>query len=344
MADAYSIRESLQGALQDFVRGSGFTCVHLEAMIREFVSFLASYREEDTPLFPEVFVFTSPDGLKALAPSSDQMTLGKEDLDAEAVVTILKNCAPLAKDGWAIFVVKENGQLRYGVFRSIRHSLATVAVESMCDLGKDLPVILVRNRGHLTVELRNTNGEFFTVSLTTTPAKGSTLEKHVSSFVEAATASLENAERFKQYFHRLLTEILQRCHGTLLAVIPCSLDKENLGSLQDGVWPEPPLKLHNLYTEAMSTNTAEAVANLHAAEILLTGMINSDGVVVFNSKGAVVAFHVFLQPQEKERNSLSDEGGGRRRTYELMKLRLKAGFAAVFFRSHDGDTKCEVSQ
>jgi hypothetical protein len=50
--------------------------VHTEGMIREIVSLLASYREEDLPLFPEVFVFASPDGLKALAPSSGQITIG----------------------------------------------------------------------------------------------------------------------------------------------------------------------------------------------------------------------------------------------------------------------------
>lgn len=66
---AYSIRHSLQGALEDFVRASGFSCVHLEGLIREFVGMLAAYREEDTPLYPEVFVFASQDGLTALAPS-----------------------------------------------------------------------------------------------------------------------------------------------------------------------------------------------------------------------------------------------------------------------------------
>jgi len=71
----YSIRESLQGALHDFVRSSGFENVHLEEMIREFVGLLAAYREEDLPLFPEVYLFSSPNGLTALAPSTTRITL-----------------------------------------------------------------------------------------------------------------------------------------------------------------------------------------------------------------------------------------------------------------------------
>ena len=46
LPDAYSIRQSLQGALQDFIRTSGFTDTRLEEVVRELVGMLASYREE----------------------------------------------------------------------------------------------------------------------------------------------------------------------------------------------------------------------------------------------------------------------------------------------------------
>jgi hypothetical protein len=128
---AYSIRESLQGALSDFVRSAGFSCIHLEALIREFVGLLAAYREEGILLFPEVFVFGSNECLAALAPGSYQITLGSPALQGESAEVILKNCATLAVHGWGVFVVKEEGALRYGLFRSMRHSLATAAEESM---------------------------------------------------------------------------------------------------------------------------------------------------------------------------------------------------------------------
>ena len=49
-------------------------------------------------------------------------------------------------NGWAVFVVKETDRFRYGLFRSVRHSLSTGAEESMIGLGKEVPVLLLRNR------------------------------------------------------------------------------------------------------------------------------------------------------------------------------------------------------
>ena len=186
----YSIRVSLQGALQDYVRNSGFECVHLEDIIREVVGLVASYREEDVPLFPEVYVFASQNGLAALAPGDSQLTIDTVPLTTDSAPTIMKHCAALAIRGWVIFVVKEDNQLRYGLFRSMRHSYATSAEEAMRGLGKDYPIVLIRNRGHLVVELSSTADLSFTVALTTAVARPSQLEKDVATFVQAASADI----------------------------------------------------------------------------------------------------------------------------------------------------------
>lgn len=112
MADAYSIRDSLQGALHDFVRDAGFASVEIEEIIRELVGLLAAYREEDVPLFPEVFVFASPEGLKALAPSLQPLYMGVTSLAANSAEIVIKNCGRLAEHGWAIFLVKDTDQIR----------------------------------------------------------------------------------------------------------------------------------------------------------------------------------------------------------------------------------------
>jgi hypothetical protein len=305
---------------------------------------LASYREEDVPLFPEVFVFASPEGLKALAPSSQQTTIGTLPLAAESAATILKNCAPLAKGGWAIFAVKENEEIRYGLFRSMLHSLSTAAEESMGGLGEGIPVILVRNRGHFVVDLRTTTNKHFTATLKTTPAEPSPLDKHVEAFSKAACSDIPESRVFQSYLRRLITAILQDCHGTLLAVIEPLKSGKPHASLKDGVWPTPALTLSDLHARARSARTSDALADLIAAETLLRGMVNSDGLVVFGSDGTVLAYHVFLKPSSTERGQISEEGGGRRRTYELMRQRLKSRFKAVLMRSQDGGTKCEVSK
>lgn len=340
MDGAYSIRHSLQGALEDFVRGSGFTCVYLEGLIREFVGLLAAYREEGAALFPEVFVFASQDGLTALAPSGYHLTVGYAVLSADSAPGILKNCATLAANGWAVFVVKEGDRIRYGLFRSVRHSYATAAEESMSDLGKESPIILIRNRGHFVVELYSTVASRFTVALTTTPAQASPLESHVSKFVDVAGGH-SCAPGFAAYLKRLLTSILQDCHGALLAVIDSPSIDSKEPTLTDGVWTSPSIPLSELHSNAVASGSAEALAALQGAETLIAGMIDSDGVVVFGTDGSVLAFRVFLKADEKERTAIPEKGGGRRRTFELMKMRLGTVFKAVFFRSQDGETMCE---
>ena len=329
--------------LADYVRNSGFADIHVEELVRELVGILATYREEGSPLFPEVFVFDSAAGLTALAPSTGVISVNRVVLNGDSAKTIVKDCATIANRGWAIFAVKDGEAVRYGLFRSLRHSLATSAEESMCGLGQGVPVIMIRNRGQLVVELRNTNGERFTAALTTTPAQPSPLEGHVEKFVTAVIAKVEDSEQLKSYLVRVLTDALQNCHGTLMAVIDVPEAAVRPESLTDGTWPDPPINLSELFRAAKG-NDAVAHADLVAAETLMRGMINSDGVVVFGSNGTILSYRVFLKPQQQEHAGLPEAGGGRRRTFELMKLRVPAVFKAVFFRSQDGVTGCERNE
>ena len=107
------------------------------------------------------------------------------------------------------------------------------------------------------------------------------------------------------------------------------------------MWPKQQINLLDLHRNAKASNSTDGLADLQAAESLLRGMINSDGIVLFGTDGTVLAYHVFVKPKDDEAMKLPDIGGGRRRTFELMKLRLPSIFKAVFFRSQDGATGCE---
>jgi hypothetical protein len=336
----YSIRQSLQGLLVDFLKESGITCPFLAEITRELVGLLAAYREEDTPLYPHVYVFDALDGLRALAPGAAYFTVGEAPLNCESAAKVVKNCAPLALGGWSIFVVKRGqDKVDYGLFRSSRHSLSISAEESIVGLGKSVPALLVKNSGHLSVELISSIGKRFYANLKTTLPQSSEAEVDVARFAAAATATLGENPEFQTYFRRLLLETVQSCHGTLLAVVD---EKKKPKGLKDGVWPNPALDFLQLHTIAVASKTADALADLNGVESLLTGMMNSDGVLVFSSNAKLLAYRVFLFATAKEKTSIPESGGGRRRTFELMKLRLNKPFRAVFFRSQDGETNCEA--
>lgn len=335
----YSIRESLHGALSDFARESGLEEIHLIEMIREFVWLLASYREEDSPLFPEVFVFANRRGLTTLTPGGFELPLGRVPLQSASSAAILKACAPLANGGWAVYVVRDGQNADFGLFRSLRHAYAMAAEESMYGLGLDEPVVLVRNRGHQTAELRNGTFRAFTATLTTAPASACALAQYARSFAEAAAARLAPPDRntFEVYLQRLVTDSLLRCHGALLAV---AANPRQNPALSDSVWLAKPVDLAALHAEAVKRRSADALANLTAAEVLFRGAMQSDGLALLTNDGKLLAFRVFLKPSTSEAR-VSGNGGGRRRAYEMMKRRLGRHFDAVLFRSQDGEVLFE---
>ena len=76
------------------------------------------------------------------------------------------------------------------------------------------------------------------------------------------------------------------------------------------------------YSQAHSSKDADSLSDLQATEALIEGMLNSDGVVVFGTNGTILAYRVILTSTNDEKVNLPDSGGGRRRTYELMKSRI----------------------
>ena len=56
----------------------------------------------------------------------------------------------------------------------------------MLGLEGGVPILLIRNRGHLVVELRNSKRGLFTATLRTVTATPSPLTEHIQRFAETA--------------------------------------------------------------------------------------------------------------------------------------------------------------
>lgn len=345
MLTAFSIRTPLQGELFDFLQRNQFTSPTAVSMVRDFTCMLAGYREEDVPLFPQVFVVTTSDAADWLMAGVQHVKLGETDVNDNTAAKILKDAAALAQNGWSIYVAPASkaNRVEYGVFRSRLHSLATSAEEMLISEGNLFPAILVRNRGHLVVELLSSKNDTFTATFSSASASPSGFAQQVTTFAEVASSDLaiEDQEKFRPYLSRLLNDTLLRCHGTLLAVHVAPASGRPPQSLNDGVWLHSPLDLATSHRTAVATNDASTLSTLQSIEHLLSGMISSDGVVVFGTHGTVLGFRIFLKPTAKEKKSLPEKGGGRRRTYALMKGRLGLELRAAFFRSQDGETDCD---
>ena len=177
-------------------------------------------------------------------------------------------------------------------------SSATGAEEAMLGLGNSQPVLLIRNRGHLTVDLLSTSGDQFTASLRTAVAQASLLQNHVEQFVASVAVAAREKDSFQPYLRRLIMELLQHCHGTLLAVIAPTEGRD--ASLSDGVWLERPISLSEAHEGALKSRTAEDLSRLQGCEALLRGMIDGDGIVGFSSDGCILGYRIFLKPDVNE--------------------------------------------
>jgi len=211
--------------------------------------------------------------------------------------------------------------------------------------GNQIAAVLIRNRGRLVVELRNAKNDTFTASFTSAPASDSQFVSHLEEFARAATSGIPEGDRekFHPYLTRLLADVLQHCHGTLMAVNVPPTDGKAPTGLEDGVWLANPVNLAGAHKIAATARDAASLASLQAAEALLTGMIGSDGVVIFGTNGMILGYRIFLKPTDDEKKALPDKGGGRRRTFALMQCRLGPNLKAAFIRSQDGDTECAVA-
>jgi hypothetical protein len=344
MAEVYSIRESLQGRLQTFVRGSGLESPFLEDLIRDLVVLLSAYREEDVPMFPAVYVGLTREDLSPILTTGKPVKIGQAPRTAGTANVILKDCAPLAKESWAIFVHLDGNVAHYGLFRASRHFLSTGADEVIADLGVSVKLLMLRNCGHQSVEIYNTSKGRLTTVLKVANMTYSALDQHLELLVAEITKDVADSEELKGYLKRVLIAIVQHCHGTLMAVVPKDKIELSLPNFA-GVMLTPCIEFASLHAAAMKLPDPDSLADLRAAEVLLEGMIGSDGIVVFGSDASVRVYRSFIKPDgEDESGKVGSEGGARRRAFSLLQLRLGKQYSAAFYRSQDGETKCEVDK
>lgn len=345
-----TIRKSLIGAIVDFVQDAGF---HDQVnLIVELVYELAAYREEDVPFFPTVYLVkrtNEADTLSIIAPGSERINLRNVDLSKSSGARILKDCAALADGGWSIFVDVTESIARYGIFRSEVLPISLSSSDRMADPNSvSGSALLIQNCARNCVELIASDGKRLEFGLTANRPAEESVTDSFYALCAAVTCSVSerNRDSARAYLKRLIVQICQRCHGTMIAVLKKGESKVP-DSFSDGVVLEEPVDLLGAFQELTSESKAATLAMLSARESVLRGMIQSDGITVLSTDGRVLAYRVFVKPNEDERMGMAGidlRGGARSRAFELLKLRLGGTISCAFFRSQDGETKCVVKQ
>lgn len=233
---SFSLREDLKSAISEFLSDEKFKHVSkVKLGVLEVINLLADYREEDVPLFPEVLITTDPVVLKSIPHSRVDIATGRPIEENEFKYAI-KLCAPLAVQGWSVFVEIIGNRLSYGLVNAeiseTSPSLYTQAVGQMANAGlKPKPLALIRNIGSKTVELIG-NLHRVQISLTLSRPEERTF-REVEALCEAASSKCEAAVQtpLRVFLQKGIDEALRTGHGSLIGIV--DNDEASLATLKE---------------------------------------------------------------------------------------------------------------
>ncbi|AKV03352.1 hypothetical protein AKJ09_10015 [Labilithrix luteola] len=333
-----SFRHLFSGEIASFLRTEALDFQNAVSVISEVVVALARYREEGTPLYPEVFLCRDVARTVEELGGFDAVVLGRATLDCDGVRRALKRAAPLGGVGWAVFfsVDDATSSFSYGVFRTDPFVLHPTAMDRL--RAADMPFGNVLGMWSLeenVIELRASHSVFRHVYLSGARSESELGPVTVDRLVTRLGTDLEPLVRnaIQAFWRRVLGEALRQPHGMLVAVVRPDTDPRNC--FPDASHLEPPVDVAPLVRSYLHHHDEVSRAGIYAASALARGMLLSDGISVLRGDGSLVAYNAFIAHRPTA-GGRGGQGGARRRTYETLASEVGTTLLAAFYHSQDG--------
>ena len=236
-----SFRHPLITAVTEFLATRQITCSQTAEALSELIISLSSYREEGSPLFPQVFICEDLTAMLQALRGRDPMSVSEGERSHATMRRALKQCAPLSRGGWAIyFQLDDPGRFSYGLFRTDSFILSSTPIELLRAV-KDSSIKLlgISRVAENIIELCASAGyrRFIHLSGARTDVPHPT--RVLDDIVQAVTADVD--EPFRQpaqlFYRNAFFNAMQAPHGSLAMVIPKDLKDTRL--FDDGVILQP---------------------------------------------------------------------------------------------------------
>jgi hypothetical protein len=188
------------------------------------------------------------------------------------------------------------------------------------------------------IELKNHTGDVYSMLLSDRPATSPLPHSNAAELVSLICRGIDDSVRepAKTFMEKTIRSALNSCHGTIIAV----LSKNKPPSyLSDGVILQRPLDI-SAAVEKFLGGDIEAEHVLNAIASLVKGMISSDGITAFDSKGRLVAYNCFIASPNRIAGKVV-VGGARTRAFEALATKVGVTLDGVFMQSQDGWTRFE---
>jgi hypothetical protein len=324
-----TFRTQLIGGVSEFCTESSIEVIANTLNLVEVIVMIARHKEEGRSLFPELFIFSDFQSALKLLPGTSVIELGYVKPDADGLKTAVKKAAPLANSGWNIFITQVKRRLRYGLFRAGGGIFSVPLSDVLFGQSISIPVVKVSQIAEDCVELIRSNGPGHLIFLSHKREESPHPLDHVARLVSCITKkSDKNRDTLNSFLKNFFHKSLRESHGALIAVVNGSQIPRNLS--RDGIILGTPIDFSSIV--GMGNREDLHVEQAYSSASLVGGMLNSDGIVLFDDSGRVRGFNVFV----KSKKSMGVSGGARRRAYAALCDMVDRDLAGAFVQSQDG--------
>lgn len=304
--------------------------------ILDMINMISDYHEEGTPLYPNVIITDSESYFKTF--NSNRTRIAKNELKRHEFSQSIKMCAPLAVDGWSIYIIisVKNNFIEYGVLTTEIQILSLDLYEQTMESAiPEINSLFIRNVGNKVVEVRNVQQQML-VALNLSD-EYLPMDDSIRKLTDSILTDDDNLREARNYLSKTILQALNEGHGSLIAVVhdDGKVINEVLGNLHGGILLDDSIDIKGLISDYRKYQTEESSAKLRSYAGLMQSMLNFDGITLFSDNGKVLGYHFIVN-----NNAVTDEhvqGGSRTRAF--LALCSLACIKACFIKSQDGKVK-----
>jgi hypothetical protein len=329
-----TFRRELLGGVTDFCSEVALPIATPENIV-ELIVLLSNYQEEGVYLKPKVYLFEDIGSIIKMLPDGEKIKIGDNNTTLEGFKRVLKKCAPLSKDGWAVYISDHGATFEFGVFSGASNPLSLNMDGVIIDGDENTKVVKISQIVSACVELKSNSSDLINVFLNHRKETSDPPLKYFDSLVGKITEGVPAGylDTTKNLLSKIVYEALEESHGCIVAVSSKSTPPRFLE--EDGTTFEEPINFLSLIKQLKNEEIKEEFVKNKST--LLKGMFNSDGIILFDNKGQLLGYNYFVNlPAEK-----GLVGGARKRAFSSLKSKLGRGLLAVFMQSQDGWTDFE---
>ncbi len=327
-----TFRTQLVGSVTEFCQESGLELLRDPFNLVELIVLLARYSEEGVSLSPKVYITDNITLLLSMLPYSEKLKIGISSLDTQGIKQVLKKCAPLAEGGWLVYIQTNTNEIEYGLFKGTGNPISVLVDDVLLVDNDSCKIVKTFQVADDCVEIRSNVNSLHYIFLNHRKENSPAPLHFFDELINAITNKVDedNRDSTKSFLSRLLFDGLRQSHGCIIAVTSSKNIPKFLSN--DGIILDNPINFSGLVDELRKEEID--AHKLESKGHLLHGMLNSDGIILFDDKGQLLGYNCFVKVSGTD----GIIGGARKRAFAGVCMKIGRGVSAVFMQSQDGWT------